>query len=250
MNLLEQVGGRVRELRTARSWTQKQLAERAGMSVRFLGQLEAGGANVSLVRLAEVAQALETSVVSLIEPQAARVKIALVGLRGAGKSTVGSQAATQLAWPFVELDTRVQHLSGMALSDIFEIHGSAGYHRFCVGALEVLLSDPEPAIIEVGGSVVANPQAWRLLEQRTLVVWLRAPAEAHLARVLDQGDTRPMEGFGDALDHLRDLLGAREPLYQRAGASLHTEELGLSGTVAALTELARSLGPGGPSARV
>ncbi|MCB9674389.1 MAG: helix-turn-helix domain-containing protein [Alphaproteobacteria bacterium] len=274
MDTLNELGIRVRDARNDRGWTQRELAKRAGMSLRFLGQLEGGTANVSVVRLAEVASALGVSLVTLVaglgdvrdaadriaghvatlDPAAsdallgaatpARVaKIALIGLRGAGKSTIGRAAADALGWPFVELDASVQQRAGLRLSDLFEMHGSAGYHRFCREALEDLVATPGPAVVEVGGSVVADAACWALLDRHTRVVWLRASPRDHLDRVAAQGDTRPMQGFRDALARLQGLLDAREPLYRRADVTIDTGAGGIEGSVERLREVAATVAP-------
>lgn len=242
------------------------MAQAAGMSLRFVGQVESGQANVSLARLAELAAALDASLVgwlaglgpvhdvldqiamrlrdrppeeldavlaSVQSPHAVE-KIALVGLRGAGKSTVGARVAQRLGCPFVEVDALVRQRAGLSLADLFEIHGAQGYHRVSREVLRECLVAPGPAVLEIGGSVVADTGAWALLSQQAHVVWLRATAEAHLERVAAQGDTRPMEGYDDALVRLREILAEREPLYQRAHKSFDTVELGLDGVVTAV----------------
>lgn len=269
------LGRRIRQLRRGRGWTQAVLAERSGLSPRFLGQLESGAANVSVGRLSEVATTLGVSLVTLLagvgpvhdlvdrvaahvrdlEPPARALwedrlrvpvgarKIALVGLRGAGKSTVGAQAAARLGCGFVVIDDEVRSRSGLALSDLFEMHGASGYHRLCRDVLRDVLADPAMAVIEIGGSVVADPESWSMLHDHTCVIWLRAGAEAHLERVAAQGDTRPMEGFADAASRLREILTAREPLYQRAHRVVDTENEGLVGAVEAVVAAAQSVTP-------
>ena len=177
-------------------------------------------------------------------------KLALIGLRGAGKSTIGAAAAASLECPFVVVDERVRERAGMPLADVFEVHGAEGYHRLCHEVLTELVERPGPTVLEVGGSVVADEACWGLLAAHTRVVWLRASAEEHLRRVAAQGDTRPMRGFGDALPRLRQILEARQPLYARAPVVIDTEALGVSGaaeavvaaTVAATVADARSYG--------
>lgn len=266
--LLDDIGERVRLHRTAIGLTQGQLAQKAGMSRRFLGQLEGGKANVSVVRLAELAEALDVSLVSLlsglgptddVDRMAAhfialsrgaqqellasvapvqRDVVALIGLRGAGKSTIGARVADALGRPFVTLDDRVRARSGLQLADLFEMHGTVGYHRHCREALHELV-EQGPAVVEVGGSVVADEASWALLERRAVVVWLQAPPRVHLDRVTAQGDTRPMQGFDDALSELESLLRAREPLYRRAHHRVDTHGLGVVGATEAVVEASR-----------
>lgn len=266
------MGAQIRDLRGRRGWSQRELAQRAGVSLRFLGQMETGVANVSLARLCEVAAALEVSLVTLLagsgpvhdavdqvaaelrtlgtEAQwnllgrlgASRVRhVALVGLRGAGKSTVGARAAERLGCRFVVVDDEVRGRSGLALSDLFEMHGTTGYHRFCREVLREFIGHSEPAVLEIGGSVVADRECWELLDSHTRVLWLKASAGAHLQRVSAQGDTRPMEGFADATARLREILAVREPLYRRAHDVIDTERHGLQGTVDRVVTAAQSV---------
>ena len=268
----DNLGARVRATRLERGWSQKELADRSGMSLRFLGQVESGTANVSVARLIELAAALGVSLTALFaglgpvrDPidelarhlrtldlsqqrevvtafLAPRVrKVALVGLRGAGKSTVGARAADLLHCPFVIVDHEVKRRAGLDLADLFEMRGSEGYLQLCREVLGEMLRSPEPMILEIGGSVVTDPGSWQQLSERARVVWLKAPAEAHLERVAAQGDMRPMEGFEDALVRLRQIMNERAPSYQRAHHAIDTVQLGLDGSVEALVSLAREL---------
>lgn len=273
--LLSALGARIRAARASRGWSQRELGSRSGISLRFLGQLEGGRANVSVARLVEIAEALELSLVSLlaglgpIGDDADRLaaslegldatrrlallasvapprpdKLALVGLRGAGKSTVGALAAERLGCSLVVLDDAVRQRSGLSLADLFELHGPGGYHRLCRELLGEVVHLPGPVILEIGGSVVADAEAWALLERHTTVVWLQATATAHLERVAAQGDTRPMEGHPDAVERLRAILAEREPLYRRADQAVDTVALGLEGSVAAVVAACREAASG------
>ena len=158
-------------------------------------------------------------------------KVALIGLRGAGKSTIGQRAARELGCAFVQLDERVCEHAGMTLGEIFEYRGAEWYRALCVEALQEILTAPEPSILEVGGSVVLDPTAWDLLRRGSLLVWLHATPEAHLQRVRDQGDHRPMEGREDALGELIAILAERQPRYALAPHHIDTVAAGPDGAV-------------------
>src|SRR5687767_14074695 len=206
--LLSSLGTRIRNLRGARGFTLKELAERAELSTRFLVQLETGTANVSVRKLAALARALGTTPSELLaEPdgEAGMPVIALLGLRGAGKTTIGKRLARRLRVPFVELDRRVEESAGLSLDEIFSLHGEAYYRRLERETLERVLADERPLVIATGGGVVTSPETYALLRQRTVTFWLRASASDHWARVLEQGDRRPMAGRDEGLADLKKL---------------------------------------------
>jgi XRE family aerobic/anaerobic benzoate catabolism transcriptional regulator len=234
--MLSIVGARLRERRLARGLTQARLAAQAGVSPRFLSQIEGGDGNVSVARLVDLCTVLELPLSQLFRglgPGGSQ-KVSLVGLRGAGKSAVGARLAARRGCPFIELDQRVEALAGMGLGEIFEIRGAAAYRALEARALEEALGAPGPAVIATGGSLVTRPDAWRRLRELSRTAWLMAPPEAHLQRVLDQGDLRPMRGRPDALAELREILSARAPLYGEADLALDTAPLGVDGVVEAL----------------
>ena len=218
--LLATIGARVRALRERQALTRRQLSRKSGLSERFLGQLEVGRGNISLGRFADVADALGSSPAELMTGTLSRQRstgvVALLGVRGAGKSTVGSQVAASFGVPFVEVDQRIEQLAGLDLARIFEVHGDAYYHRLERRALEELLMEPHPAVIATGGSVVSDSDNYAMLCEGACTVWLRATAEDHWNRVVRQGDARPMAGHPDAFAELRTLLNVRGPLYSSA----------------------------------
>jgi len=214
---------RVRRQREARGWSRPELAERSGLSVRFLARIEAGDGNVSLLRLADLAEALGTTPDALLRaPRPRSPIVALVGVRGAGKSTVGPLLAAALNRPFVEMDEVVQETAGLPLDQIFELHGERHYRRLEREALASILATSRPAVVAAAGGVVNEPVTWKALLDRTTVVWLRARAEDHWRRVIEQGDRRPMADHPDALAELRAMLAARESRYEQAHVIVDT----------------------------
>lgn len=223
MELLERLGARVKGLRADQRLTLRELAERSGVSLRFLLQIESGRANVSVKRLADVAHALGTSPAALLagadEP---RPIVALLGLRGAGKTTVGRRLAKRRHVPFVELDRQVEQLSGLALRELFNLHGEEYYRRLEREALAELVARRAPMVVAAGGGIVTSPETMQLLNRHATTVWLKAAPEDHWTRVVHQGDNRPMENHPQAMDALRSLLATREPLYARADLAVDT----------------------------
>ncbi len=206
--------------------TRAQLAERAGLSVRFLARVEAGDGNISVGRLADLAAALGTTAAELLRPLAPDARtVALVGLRGAGKSTVGPLLADRLGVAFVEMDELIRDASGLTLDQLFELHGERYYRRLERETLNRVLAAGEPTVLAAAGGVVHEPTSWRLLLRHTTVVWLRATPEEHWARVVAQGDSRPMADHADAMAELRAILRAREPIYAKAHLTADTSGL-------------------------
>ena len=220
---LARLGDRVRAWRTSHGATRKQLAAASGVSERYLAQLEAGEGNISVLLLRKVARAMGASVESLVREEEAQDKpIALVGLRGAGKSTLGSRLAEALKIPFVELDREVEKEAGARLGEVFAMYGQDAYRRFERRALERVLAQESRAVIATGGSLVTDPDNFRLLRERCLCVWLKASPDEHMARVIAQGDMRPFKGRSAALDEIRKLLDDRDDLYRRADLVVDT----------------------------
>ena len=279
--LLAEVGHRVRALREARGLTQRTLADRSGVSPRYLAQLEAGDANISVERLADVCRVLGSTPAAILEGRESgaahheehrallsaieailaerdagelrEVKrwldarfarrtapvVALLGLRGAGKSTVGPQLAARLELPFVELDSAIEEAAGITLAQMFELHGEAYYRRIERETLMRLLAQPDGMVIATGGSLVNDRETFRLLRRRSVTVWLKAKPEDHWNRVIQQGDERPMKKHPHAMAELRALLAAREKLYGQAEHVVDTSQLNVDGVV---DQLARELG--------
>lgn len=223
--LLRAFGARLREARQRAGFTTAELARRSGLSRRFLTDAEAGRANPSLANLAKLASALNLTLAALVDlPQRAYrgARIALVGLRGAGKTSVGQALARELEAPFVELDRRVEALAGMDLANLFALHGEELFHRLEAEALEAVLAEGDHVVIAAGGSIVAAPATFERLLRTCRTVWLHAAPEEHMRRVREQGDRRPMQDRPRAMDELRAILAAREPLYARCELAVDT----------------------------
>lgn len=235
--LLRAVGQRLRAARRAGGLTAAELARRAGVSRRTVTEAEAGRANLTLTRLDALAAALEVPLAQLLErdPGAQRRgRIALVGLRGAGKSTVGRRLALAREVPFVELDQRIEELAGLSLAAIFDLHGAGWFRKLQAEALESILAEGENLVLATGGSIVASEAAFARLRQTCHTVWLRARPEDHFERVVAQGDQRPMRGRPRALEELRSLLAEREAAYARCEVTVDTSERSVEEVVALL----------------
>jgi len=238
---LSQLGNRVREWRAAHGTTRKELAAASGISERYLAQLEGGAGNISILLLRKVARAMGVPVESLVRESALDTRpIALLGLRGAGKSTLGARLAESLQLRFVELDREVEREAGAALGEVFSMYGQDAFRRFERRALERVLADPEKQVIAAGGSLVTDPGTYELLLERCRCVWLKASPEEHMARVIAQGDLRPFKGRSAALDEIRKLLADRNRLYGRAELVLDTSGKTAKASLAELKELLKS----------
>src|SRR5579859_7339026 len=270
---LKGLGERVRQERTRRELTRKNLAGIAKVSERFLAQLETGRGNISIIRLRRIAHALGMGVERLAResngdvPELAgllalleklkpeerrraqalllekfgarseeerRGRIALVGMRGAGKSTLGALLAERTGAPFIELDRRIEQESGLKLSAVFDLYGPAGFHRLEREALEHVLEAQDRFVLATGGSIVNEPETFARLRSACFTVWLKAKPEDHMQRVIAQGDKRPMAGSQWAMADLRQILAGREPLYEKADAKLNTSGKTVKQTVAEL----------------
>lgn len=241
---LAELGRRCRALRQARALTLRALADASGLSARFLVQVEGGRGNISVRNLCHLATALGSSpgaLLSAAEATPAAV-VALVGLRGAGKTSVGRRLARRLRVPFVELDRRIEEAAGLALAEIFALHGEGYFRRLELEALEQVLAEGRALVLATSGGLVTSAPAWELLRRRAQTFWLRARPEDHWNRVLQQGDRRPIEQHPAALAELRRLLQTREPLYAQAGHVLETSQHTLESAAQALAELVGGAG--------
>jgi XRE family aerobic/anaerobic benzoate catabolism transcriptional regulator len=258
-NLLASIGKRVREARERRGMARKTLSQNSSVSERYLAHLEAGEANVSVLLLRNVARALGLPLTELVDSQESSVeqrlirrfldklperqledvvfrimrdfgpeaaarkrRLALVGLRGAGKTTLGSALANELQQPFVELDREIERDAGISLSEVFSLYGQTGYRRIERRCLERIIRSDGQIVMAVGGGIVSEPETYNLLLANCFTVWVKASPAEHMARVVAQGDFRPMQGNAEAMGDLNRILNAREPLYRKADVTLDT----------------------------
>jgi XRE family aerobic/anaerobic benzoate catabolism transcriptional regulator len=257
---LKRVGERVRLARARRGMSRKSLSRASGVSERYLAELERGAGNASLLVLRQIAEALSIEAAALVSDapeqpvdltlavhqlerlspgelaearrliaqrfgqpgSSAQGRIALVGLRGAGKTTLGQLAAQALAVPFVELDREIERASGMELSEIFAVHGQVMFHSLERQCLETIVARFERVVIATGGSLVTEPATYDLLLSACFVIWLSAAPDEHMGRVLAQGDLRPMADGPQAMDDLKAILESRTSLYAKAAATVST----------------------------
>ncbi len=226
--ILPELGRALRRLRETRGLTKAQLAQRSGVSLRFLTDVELGLANPSILKLEALAMALDAPVAALFPAgSATRLprRIALLGIRGAGKTTIGRRLAVRIGEPFVELDRKIEEKASLSLSEIFALHGEDYYRRLERSVLEAVLAEGRGCVIATGGGIVTSPETFALLKAQTSTIWLRASANDHWNRVLQQGDRRPMKGHPQALAELRRLLTTRKRLYREARYIVDTTSL-------------------------
>ncbi|HUE56495.1 MAG TPA: helix-turn-helix transcriptional regulator [Candidatus Udaeobacter sp.] len=270
--ILRFLAKRVRELRSRRGMTRKMAARDARVSERHWAQLETGDGNVSIVLLRRIAAALGVSLLELFssdleepaekqliqrflkrlpahrleevtarlmrefgqEENVRRRRIAMIGLRGAGKSTLGCRWSEEANLPFVELDREIEKDTGMPLSEIFSLYGQSGYRAIEKRTLERVLCENDRLVVSVGGGVVSEKETFDYLLSHCYTVWIKAQPEEHMSRVMAQGDFRAIKGNNQAMDDLRRILEAREPLYRKADMCLDTSGLSIEESFARL----------------
>jgi len=241
---LTALGQRVRTLRKQRGLTRKLLARAAAVSERYLGQLESGAGNVSIILLRRIAVALNITLGEFFateqqEPACHR-RIALIGLRGAGKTSLGKKLAHELRAPFIELDQEIEREIGLPLSELFTFYGQSEYRRLERRSLEHVLKEHDRVVIAVGGGVVSEEDSFQLLLTQCQTIWLKATPDEHMARVIAQGDLRPMAGNSRAMEDLKRILAAREPLYRKADVIVDTSGLSIEESFLALRQAVQS----------
>ena len=261
-------------MRERRDVTRRVLAAQADVSERYLGQLETGEGNISIMLLRRVALALKVPLGELLdtepdqsqkrlirqfleeiprhriedllvrlsrevgtEREARRNRIALIGLRGAGKSTLGERLASDRGVPFIEIDREIEAESGLPLAELFSLYGQAGYRRFEGRCLERVVKEHPRAVLSVGGGVVSEGGTYDFLLANCFTVWLKARPEEHMQRVIAQGDMRPMAESREAMDDLKRILAGREPQYRKADEIVDTSGLTVEAAFARLLDL-------------
>ena len=276
--MLAALGERARALRERRGITRKSLAAATGVSERHLANLEYGEGNPSVLVLQQVADALDCPLAELIgdvttrspewlllrsllqhrdETTLRRVRhaiaelldeapaetgarrIALIGLRGAGKSTLGEMLARELGFPFVELSREIEALAGCSIGEIQALYGAGAYRRHERRALEQVLENHDTVVIATPGGLVSEAATFNLLLASSTTVWLQAKPEDHMLRVIEQGDFRPMAGSDEAMSDLKGILSSREPFYSKARYRLDTSAAPLADSFAGLHALIR-----------
>jgi XRE family transcriptional regulator, aerobic/anaerobic benzoate catabolism transcriptional regulator len=272
------IGRLVRLSRAKRGMTRRLLAQASGASERYLAQIEGGQGNPSVIILASIARALDVPIIELIPrsngrtaamaqildvlgrvplaelPELAALlerragqdtaadrgrRIALVGLRGAGKSTLGRRLADKLGCPFIELDRLVEQDYGARIPDLIEMGGLATFRRHERACLERVIDEHGAAVIATAGGIVSDPETYALLLRRTHTVWIKAPPRS-MRRVMAQGDFRPMAQNREAMADLVAILDARQADYARAQAELDTSGDTVEQSLAKLARIAAS----------
>lgn len=270
------VGNRVRRARERKGLARRVLSENSGVSQRYLAQLENGGGNISIGLLKRVSDALDyriewligeedpwnseaalvaehfrsattdqrQRIMQIVNParpaQLRQQRICLVGLRGAGKSTLGELLGKELRLPFIELNREIEEQSGMPVNEVMALYGQEGYRRLERQAVERMVARSDALVLAVAGGIVSEPETYGYLLRNFHTVWLKATPEDHMGRVRAQGDERPMAGNPKAMEELKSILTSREALYARAEAMINTSGKTLEECLRELVKIARS----------
>ena len=274
--LMRRLGERVRNARENNGLARRVLSDLSKVSPRYLAQLEAGEGNISIALLYRVASALDLRIETLLTDAdaqgAAQVaerycaassetrqavlrllmqksdtsgraqRICLVGLRGAGKTTLGGLLGRELGLPFIELNREIEDQSGMPVGEVFALYGQEGFRKLEAQAIRHIVKDHKSVVLAVAGGIVAEPETYDALLESFHTIWLMAAPGDHMARVRAQGDERPMAGNPEAMEQLKSILTSRATLYQRAQARLDTSGASIDSSLKQLVELVKSQG--------
>ncbi len=272
------VGERVRKARERKGIARRVLSELSGVSQRYLAQLESGGGNISIALLYKVANALDhrvewlvgeedpwnseaarvadfyrqatteqrQRVMQILDPgrpaQLRRQRICLIGLRGAGKSTLGRLLGKEMSVPFIELNRDIEEQSGMPVSELMALYGQEGYRRLERQAVERVVATSDAVVLAVAGGIVSEPETYGFLLRNFHTIWLKASPEEHMSRVRGQGDERPMAGNPKAMEELKSILTSREVLYAKAESIVNTSGKSVDDSLQDLMTTIRDLG--------
>lgn len=276
LSLIQLVGTQVRAARTGVGFSRRELAERSGVSMRYLAQLEGGEGNISIGLLQQVATALELPIEALItettsqtaelrhvtalyqkadvatraralqvldptcERKSKAERICLIGLRGAGKSTLGALLASDLGVPFLELNTEVEARIGVPVREIIALYGEDGYRQIEAETLNKIIATHERLVLAVAGGIVSSPQTFDNVLTDFHTIWIKAQPSEHMDRVRAQGDLRPMAGNPQAMEQLRQILKTRERHYAKASYQLDTSGQNIQTSRAELNALLKA----------
>ncbi|OJI94745.1 shikimate kinase [Planktotalea frisia] len=276
LSLIQLVGTQVRAARTGVGFSRRELAERSGVSMRYLAQLEGGEGNISIGLLQQVATALELPIEALItettsqtaelrhvtalyqkadvatraralqvldptrERKSKAERICLIGLRGAGKSTLGALLASDLGVPFLELNTEIEARIGVPVREIIALYGEDGYRQIEAETLNKIIATHERLVLAVAGGIVSSPQTFDNVLTDFHTIWIKAQPSEHMDRVRAQGDLRPMAGNPQAMEQLRQILKTRERHYAKASYQLDTSGQNIQTSRAELNALLKA----------
>lgn len=271
--LISRVGERVRKARELKGIPRRVLSEKSGVSPRYLAQLEAGEGNISIGLLLRVAIALDyqiewfigrddpwmsetlrmadlyrsatadvrAQVLATLSPKPETdlraQRVCLIGMRGAGKSTMGAAVGAATGVPFVELNRDIEEQAGMPVNEVMALYGQEGYRSLEAQALDRVIATHSSIVLAVAGGIVTEPETYENLLRHFHTIWLKASPQEHMDRVRAQGDTRPMTDNPEAMDQLKAILTSREVLYERAHVRLDTTGIGPDQTLRDLCAL-------------
>jgi len=240
--LTSRIGGHVRMLRRSRGMSRRVLSDVSGVSERYLAQLETGNGNVTVGILHRLSLVFDCAVETLVVGGAGRGgakahRLALLGVRGGGKTTLGNAISTALAVPFIEISSQIEAISGMAVGEVISLYGQDGFRRYEEEAVASIIEDHDRVVIAAGGGVVEAGATYDTLLHHFHTIWVKASPAEHIERVRAQGDERPMKGFAAAEAHLEAMLRDRQAAFARADHSISTAGKGVAESTANILAL-------------